>query len=160
MTNEETIKHLKEMVMDVNEKEIRSHEGESLKMWSEAWRREMNRLIDGLSCNPETVSHSERYILEGCLDLMEKLVDMFCDYLDFLEIDVDKLDDDEKFKVGYTPFEIVQELFLQHTSHSGGTSTREKCRELGIDDATKTIWFDFTDKMAKEWLWENETEGK
>ncbi|SHI75815.1 hypothetical protein SAMN02745975_00548 [Geosporobacter subterraneus DSM 17957] len=30
-------------------------------------------------------------------------------------------------------FEIVQRLLLQKTSHSGGTSTRKKCEQLGFD---------------------------
>lgn len=158
MTKAETLKEIRGLTADVNETEIRSHEGESLGMWSSIWRNEMKRLLDSLEENPETVSHDEKYILEGCIDLMDGLIDRFCDYLAFLEIDVDELVDGEKFKVGYTPFEIVQELFLQHTSHSGGTSTREKCKELGIKDATKTIWFDTTDKKAKEWLWKNERE--
>ena len=158
MAKAETLKKLRDMTADVNETEIRSHEGESLGMWSAIWRNEINRLLDSLEGNPETVSHDEKYILAGCIDLMDGLVDQFCEYLGLLGIDVDELVDGEKFKVGYTPFGIVQELFLQHTSHSGGTSTREKCKELGIKDATKTIWFDTTDKKAKEWLWKNERE--
>lgn len=158
MTKAETLKKLRDMTADVNETEIRSHEGESLGMWSSIWRNEMKRLLDSLEGNPETVSHDEKYILEGCIDLMDRLVDQFCEYLDFIGIDVEDTDPDELPSFGFTPFEIVNTLFLRYTSHSGGTSTREKCKELGIKDATRTIWFDTTDKKAKEWLWENERE--
>ena len=147
MTKAETLKEIRGLTADVNETEIRSHEGESLGMWSSIWRNEMKRLLDSIEGNPETISHDEKYILEGCIDLMDKLVEQFMD-----------ADPDELPSFAFTPFEIVNTLFLRHTSHSGGTSTREKCKELGVKDATKTIWFDTTDKKAKEWLWENERE--
>jgi len=39
---------------------------------------------------------------------------------------------------------IVQELFLFGTSHSGGTSTRAKCKQLGVDSSDE-IEFSFGD---------------
>ena len=40
---------------------------------------------------------------------------------------------DCKMGFSYSYFELVQQLFLMGTNHSGGTSTRAKCRELGVD---------------------------
>ena len=90
----------------------------------------------------ETESHSEEAIFEGCIALMQGLTEHFREYLEFMGIDLDGLDEEELFSVSYTPFEIVQRLFLWETSHSGGTSTRKKCAELGIKDATKPIYFE------------------
>lgn len=90
----------------------------------------------------ETESHSEAAILKGCIALMQGLTEHFREYLEFIGIDLDGLDEEELFSVSYTPFEIVQRLFLWETRHSGGTSTRKKCAELGIEDATKSIYFE------------------
>ena len=90
----------------------------------------------------ETESHSEAAIFEGCIALMQGLTEHFREYLESLDIDLDGLDEEELFSVSYTPFEIVQRLFLWETRHSGGTSTRKKCAELGIKDATKSIYFE------------------
>lgn len=40
---------------------------------------------------------------------------------------------EECFYYRMSYFSIVQELFLFRTSHSGGTSTRAKCKQLGVD---------------------------
>lgn len=81
-----------------------------------------------------TTSHSERQIFEGCLSLMHELVDQFREYLEIIGLDVDQMDKDEKFNTCISYFEIVNKLFLYHTSHSGGTSTRMKMANLGIGD--------------------------
>lgn len=92
----------------------------------------------------ETTSHSERAIYDGCIELMQNLVDEFYDYLDYLGYDICELEEDEKFNYSMTPVQIVRKLFLQHTRHSGGNSTRMKCAELGIDldDEVVFCWDD------------------
>lgn len=78
-------------------------------------------------------SHSEAEIVKGCIKLMWDLVGEFEDYLDFLGIDVTEIPEDERFKVSHSNTEIVRKLFLSTTTHAGGTSTRQKCEELGLD---------------------------
>ena len=90
-----------------------------------------------------TSSHSEKCIYSGCIRLMNNLVDEFYSYLETIGIDVSELSEDERFRVSYYPTEIVETLFLSHTSHSGGTSQRMKCAELGID-TNKMEDFDFS----------------
>lgn len=40
---------------------------------------------------------------------------------------------------------MVQELFLFRTSHSGGTSTRAKCRQFGVD-SSENVEFKFSEE--------------
>ena len=82
-------------------------------------------------------SHSEEKILEGCIALLREMAGKFQDILDYY--DVDTMGDDPVITMNY--FHIVQRLFLFSTDHGGGTSTREKCKELGIDDYGKSIVF-------------------
>lgn len=101
---------------------------------------EQQNLCDGVK------SHSERDILNACIQLLEEMVGHFRVYLDWADF---KPDDEEK-ECGYfgmSYFHIVQKLFLQNTSHSGGTSTRQKCQELGIKDWSEGVRFK---------LWEGE----
>lgn len=88
-------------------------------------------------------SHSEQKIVECCIDLMQELVNEFEKYIDYIDIDLTELPDDEHFKVCYTNAEIVNRLLLSTTTHSGGTSTRQKCKELGLD-SSKSIQFSFS----------------
>lgn len=88
-------------------------------------------------------SHSEQKIVECCIDLMQELVNEFEKYIDYIDIDLTELPDDEHFKVCYTNAEIVNRLLLSRTTHSGGTSTRQKCKELGLD-SSKSIEFSFS----------------
>lgn len=88
-------------------------------------------------------SHSEQKIVECCIDLMQELVNEFEEYIDYIDIDLTELPDDEHFKVCYTNAEIVNRLLLSTTTHSGGTSTRQKCKELGLD-SSKSIEFSFS----------------
>ena len=81
----------------------------------------------------ETTSHSERAIYDGCIELMQNLVDEFYDYLDYLGYDIQGMDEEERFNLHMSPMKIVRRLFLWETRHSGGNSTRMKCAELGID---------------------------
>lgn len=88
-------------------------------------------------------SHSEQKIVECCIDLMQELVNEFEKYIDYIDIDLTELPDDEHFKVCYTNAEIVNRLLLSTTTHSGGTSTRQKCKELGLN-SSKSIEFSFS----------------
>lgn len=88
-------------------------------------------------------SHFEQKIVECCIDLMQELVNEFEKYIDYIDIDLTELPDDEHFKVCYTNAEIVNRLLLSTTTHSGGTSTRQKCKELGLD-SSKSIEFSFS----------------
>lgn len=88
-------------------------------------------------------SHSEQKIVECCIDLMQELVNEFEKYIDYIDIDLTELPNDEHFKVCYTNAEIVNRLLLSTTTHSGGTSTRQKCKELGLD-SSKSIEFSFS----------------
>lgn len=96
----------------------------------------------------ETSSHSERDIYNGCMELMNKLMDNFEWYLDYVGIKVDELGEDERFKLGISNFEIVQTLFLQHTDHAGGTSTLAKCEELGLDSSDR-VYFELTGEVPE-----------
>ena len=84
-------------------------------------------------------SHSEQKIVECCIGLMQE----FEKYIDYIDIDLTELPDDEHFKVCYTNAEIVNRLLLSTTTHSGGTSTRQKCKELGLD-SSKSVEFSFS----------------
>lgn len=88
-------------------------------------------------------SHSEQKIVECCIDLMQELVNEFEKHIDYIDIDLTELPDDEHFKVCYTNAEIVNRLLLSTTTHSGGTSTRQKCKELGLN-SSKSIEFSFS----------------
>lgn len=92
----------------------------------------------------KTASHGEKEILNGCIGLMYEVYQNMLNYLDFQGINVKEIDQEEQpcFYISY--FRIVQRLFLLHTSHSGGTSTREKCYELGVD-SSDTVKFDCDD---------------
>ena len=90
-------------------------------------------------------SHSETEILKGCISLMQELTGQFEDYLDFMNI-VPK-NDEERFATSFTYSPIVRRLLLWKTSHSGGTSTMKKCRELGFDSGDMVC---FEDERYKE----------
>ena len=92
-------------------------------------------------------SHDEKHILQGCIALMEEMVDYFREYLDFIGHEPEF--DEEKMPFVMSYFHIVQRLFLWNTRHSGGTSTMEKCYELGIKDSSENVKF---------YLWEDEEE--
>lgn len=83
-------------------------------------------------------TQSEKQIYEGCLALMHGLVEEFGEWLEWQGVEVPE---EERFCLNMPPTEIVNRLFLYHTSHSGGTSTRAKCHELGIEDCSRSIEF-------------------
>lgn len=90
----------------------------------------------------EMEKHTDRQIYDGCILLMQKMVDYFEEYLEYLGYDLDKLDEDERFAVGMSNMEIVRQLFLRHTRNSGGCSTKGFCEKLGIDPY-KSVKFEF-----------------
>ncbi len=106
-----------------------------------AW---IEKAINEVGDAQETASHSERDILDGCLWLLKRLTDEFDAYLDSVVGP-----DADRFCVRMTMFEIVQRLFLMRTDHSGGTSTREKCNELGVD-AYKEVLFEAGNEVDEE----------
>ena len=62
------------------------------------------------------------------------MVRIFEEYLEAMDIYQEDLAEEERFSVALSNFEIVQNLFLYGTTHSGGTSTVQKCKELGLND--------------------------
>lgn len=90
-----------------------------------------------------TKSHTEADIYKGCVTLMQELMWRFEDYLDFIGVEAGKdCDDEERFFTFFYPTHIVERLFLWNTGHSGGTSQRLKCQELGIDTDDTVIFED------------------
>ena len=69
-------------------------------------------------------------------------------YLDFMEIIPQN--EEERFQVELSYFHIVNRLLLWETSHSGGTSTREKCDELGFDSSDCVTFEDERYKQGEE----------
>ena len=90
-------------------------------------------------------SHSEEDILKECIKMMHGLVSDFQDWYLWIHGDdaLDNLDEEEWFCVRKSYFEIVQQLFLFHTTHCGGGSTCAKCNTLDIDDWSEQIEFGF-----------------
>lgn len=84
----------------------------------------------------------KKQIYDGCIELMNELTKSFVEYLNYIGEDVEELKKDEECSLfrGFTSFEIVNKLFLLHTHNAGGNSTRELCRQMGIDDSSM-IWF-------------------
>lgn len=93
-----------------------------------------------------TESHNEKKILERCIALMGAMVDDCETWIKwrFGEDCLEKIPEDERLSISYSYFEIVQQLFLWTTTHSGGTSTRAKCKELGVKPSER-ITFEFED---------------
>ena len=82
-------------------------------------------------------SHSEQCILEGCMKLMQRMYNEIAYRLE----DGNKLEslfEHEEtpnrytFQLDIALEEIVYELFLSHTFHSGMTSRIQKLKELGF----------------------------
>jgi hypothetical protein len=96
-------------------------------------KEDMQETVDKRVKEIEMEKHTDRQIYDGCIYLMQKMVDYFQGYLEYLGYDLDKLDEDERFAVGISNMEIVRYLFLDNTRNSGGCSTRDFCEKLGID---------------------------
>ena len=108
---------------------------------------ECRAAVDKQKDDKELESHDEKHILKSCLGLMQDMVDEFAEWYRWQhgEDSIEKLDEEERFCIRKTYFRIVQELFLLHTNHSGGTSTRAKCKQLGVDWGEE-IEFDWSDE--------------
>ena len=100
----------------------------------------LEALVKAMNAKKDTESHSETEIVKGCIALMQELTGQFETYLEFMGINPDT--EEERFSVEYSYFHIVQRLLLWTTHHSGGTSTMEKCQELGFDSGDTVIFED------------------
>ena len=103
--------------------------------------------MDKQKVDKELESHDEKHILKSCLGIMQDMVDEFAEWYRWQhgEDSIEKLDEEDRFCIRKTYFRIVKELFLLHTNHSGGTSTRAKCKQLGVDWGEE-IEFDWSDE--------------
>lgn len=108
---------------------------------------ECRAAVEKQKVDKELESHDEKHILKSCLGLMQEMVNDFAEWYRWQhgEDSIEKLDEEERFCIRKTYFRIVQELFLLHTNHSGGTSTRAKCKQLGVDWGEE-IEFDWSDE--------------
>ena len=82
--------------------------------------------------------HDDLRIVQGCISLIRQVLcgeDGIFDQLEADEYDFKTFRENYGCNIGYrlNYFEIVQRLLLAGTSHSGGTSTCAKCRELELD---------------------------
>ena len=105
---------------------------------------ECQTAVEKQNANKEMESHDEKHILECCISLMKEMVNEFAEWYRWQhgEDAIEELDEEERFCFRKSYFSIVQELFLIGTNHSGGTSTRAKCEQLGVDSAEE-IEFDW-----------------
>nr|DAM77001.1 MAG TPA: hypothetical protein [Caudoviricetes sp.] len=96
---------------------------------------ECRAAVEKQKIDKELESHDEKHILKYCINLMQELVGKFEEWYEYVhgEDAIRELDEVERFYYRMSYFSIVQELFLFRTSHSGGTSTRAKCKQLGVD---------------------------
>ena len=105
---------------------------------------ECQTAMEQQNVNKELESHDEKHTLECCISLMQEMVNEFAEWYRWQhgEDAIEELDEEERFCFRKSYFSIVQELFLIGTNHSGGTSTRAKCEQLGVDSAEE-IEFDW-----------------
>lgn len=108
---------------------------------------ECRAAMEKQNVNKELESHDEKHTLECCISLMQELVNEFAEWYRWQhgEDAIEGLDEEERFCFRKSYFCVVQELFLLGTNHSGGTSTRAKCKQLGVDSAEE-IKFDWSDE--------------
>nr|DAE66881.1 MAG TPA: hypothetical protein [Bacteriophage sp.] len=108
---------------------------------------ECRAAVEKQKIDKDLESHDEKYILECCISLMQEMVNEFAEWYRWQHGDdaIEELDEEERFCFRKSYFRIVQELFLLGTNHSGGTSTRAKCEQLGVDSAEE-IEFDWSDE--------------
>ena len=107
---------------------------------------ECREAVEKQKDDKELESHDEKHILKYCISLMRELVGKFEEWYEYVhgEDAIKELCEDEKFCYRMSYFNIVQELLLFGTSHSGGTCTRAKCEQLGVDSSDE-IEFSFGD---------------
>lgn len=121
---------------------------EELKQYREIGTvEEFRAAMEKQNVNKELESHDEKHILECCISLMQEMVNEFAKWYRWQhgEDAIKELDEEERFCFRKSYFSIVQELFLLRTHHSGGTSTRAKCEQLGVD-SSEEIEFDWSDE--------------
>ena len=108
---------------------------------------ECRAAVEKQNVNKELESHDEKHILECCISLMQELVNEFAEWYRWQhgEDAIEELGEEERFCFRKSYFRIVHELFLLGTNHSGGTSTRAKCEQLGVD-SSEEIEFDWSDE--------------
>ena len=108
---------------------------------------ECRAAVEKQNVNKELESHDEKHILECCISLMQEMVNEFAEWYRWQhgEDVIEELDEENRFCFKKSYFSIVQELFLLCTHHSGGTSTRAKCEQLGVDSAEE-IEFNWSDE--------------
>lgn len=94
----------------------------------------------------ELSSHSETEIVRACIGLMESVFHRMVEYIDDMEFEYDE---ETKPAEVFSYFEIVQTLLLSGTSHSGGTSTIAKCKQLGLNPY-ETIVFEKEEEDLSE----------
>lgn len=138
-----------------NADRIRSMTDEQLAEWLEELKQyraigtpeECQTAMEKQNVNKELESHDEKHTLECCISLMQEMVNEFAEWYRWQhgEDAIEELDEEERFCFRKSYFSIVQELFLIGTNHSGGTSTRAKCEQLGVDSAEE-IEFDWSDE--------------
>lgn len=110
--------------------------------WEDVCRTTANGLPSAQPepCEDTVKSHSEKDILNMCISLLDEMVGYFGEYMEWIGYEPTE-EEKECGYFGMTYFHIVQKLFLYHTKHSGGTSTFEKCHELGVDDPSDGVRF-------------------
>ena len=159
MTIDEAIVHAREVASRKFDDRVHcircAEEHEQLAEWLEELKQyraigtleECRAAVDNQKVDKELESHDEKHILKSCLGLMQDMVDEFAEWYRWQhgEDSIEKLDEEERFCIRKTYFRIVKELFLLHTNHSGGTSTRAKCKQLGVDWGEE-IEFDWSDE--------------
>ncbi len=168
MTIDETISHAREVAEEkrksksvnlapeiISECELCAQEHDQLVEWLEELQQyrtigtpeECRSAMEKQNVNKELESHDETHTLECCISLMHELVNEFAEWYRWQhgEDAIEKLDKEERFCFRKSYFRIVQKLFLFGTSHSGGTSTRAKCEQLGVD-SSEEIEFDWSDE--------------
>ena len=87
-------------------------------------------------------------IVHGCIYLMQKLTGQFEDYLEFMDVKPES--NEERFATTMTYFEIVRDLLLWTTRHSGGNSTMKLCHDLGFDYSQGVLFRDERDMEGEE----------
>lgn len=103
-----------------------------------AYRKNQNdsdiaKMEKALECGSESGDlsiQSEKHILQGCIRLLCEAGDSFREYLEFIGVEPDE---ETPLRIPMQYGHIVKHLFLWNTYHSGGTSTRAKCRELDVN---------------------------
>jgi arginyl-tRNA synthetase len=87
--------------------------------------------------------NSMRQIYQGCIELMDYMVSEFAEILEMLGIDYSDfgnrfdLNENEPMEIGVSTSAIVKKLFLSHTTNSGGTSTGNLKKILGVKNETE-----------------------